>query len=98
MAKHGAEQLIRYDAACRALAEARSVDEVKDIRDQAIAMACYARQAKNRDLEADAVELRMRATRRLDEMRQAQKATVGLNKGGGDHRVGKKPGAKPTLA
>lgn len=90
--------LARYDAACRALAEAVAIDEVKDIRDQAMAMACYARQAKNRDLEADAVELRMRATRRLDEMRQAQKATVGLNKGGGDHRVGKKPGAKPTLA
>src|SRR5215831_21400540 len=48
--------------------------------------------------KADAVELRMRATRRLDEMRQAQQATVGLDNGGGDHRVGKKPGAKPTLA
>jgi N6-adenosine-specific RNA methylase IME4 len=71
-----------YDNACRALAEARSVDEVKDIRDQAIAMAAYARQAKNRDLEADAVEIRMRATRRLDQLRQAQKDSVGLNEGG----------------
>src|SRR5262245_31593326 len=86
----------RYDA-CRALAEARSVDEVKDIRDQAMAMACYARQAKNRDLEADAVELRMRATRRLDEMRQAQKATVGLAKGGGGKHGRKRVAEKPTL-
>jgi len=48
--------LARDDTACRALAEARSVDEVQDVLDTAIAMARYAKQAKNRDLEADAVE------------------------------------------
>jgi hypothetical protein len=78
----GGTSLAIYDTACRALAEARSIDEVKDIRDQAIAMAAYAKQAKNRDLEADAVEIRMRATRRLDQLRQAQKETVGLATGG----------------
>jgi N6-adenosine-specific RNA methylase IME4 len=82
--------LARYDTACRALAEARSVDEVKTIRDKAVAMAVYARQAKNRDLEADAVEIRMRATPRLDQLRVAQKETVGLNRGaaGGGERAG----------
>ena len=46
--------LVKYDAACRALVDARSVDE------------------------ADAVEIRLRATRQLDQLRVAQKETVRL--------------------
>ena len=72
--------LLRYETACQALAEARTVDEAKDIHDKAVAMAAYARLAKNRELEADAIEIRMRATRRMDQMRQAQKQTVGLRR------------------
>jgi N6-adenosine-specific RNA methylase IME4 len=75
-------QLVKYDAACRALAEARSVDEVKDVRDVAMAMKLYAKQAKNRNLEADAFDLRVRAERKLGEMIVSQKETVGLNVGG----------------
>ena len=88
--------LLRYETACQALAEAHTVDEVKDIHDKAVAMAAYARLAKNRELEADAIEIRMRATRRMDQMRQAQKETVGLSAGAGpgERRVTGKPTAR----
>lgn len=94
-------KLARYDAACRALAEARSVDEVREILNVAEAQRAYAIMAKNRNLEADAFEIRKRAERRLGEMMRAQRETVGLAKPGGDmrpeHRVAKKPDAIPTL-
>jgi hypothetical protein len=73
--------LVRYEAACRALAEAKTVDEAKDIRDKAEAMRVYARQANNKGLEIDAAEIRISAERRLGELIKAQKETVGLNRG-----------------
>lgn len=74
--------LVRYDEACRALAAARSVDEVREIRNTADALRVYARQAKNRTLESDAAEIRIRAEHRLGELMAAQRETVGLAKGG----------------
>jgi hypothetical protein len=61
-------QLIKYDAACRAIAECKAIDEVKDWRDRAAALQAYARQAKNKQLEVDSAEIRIRAERRLGQM------------------------------
>lgn len=74
-------ELARYDAACQAVAAAKSVDEVQEIRAQADAMRAYGKQAKNRQLEIDAAEIRIRAERRLGELMEAQKGAVGVARG-----------------
>ena len=93
-------QLVKYDAACLALAEARNVDEVKEISNKAEAMRAYARQAKNKDLEVDAAEIGLRAKRRLGEIIILQKETVGLAKSGPKPEFGSpsEPNRVPTLA
>ncbi|MBZ9973489.1 phage N-6-adenine-methyltransferase [Mesorhizobium sp. BR-1-1-8] len=75
--------LVIYDAAVRALAAAKSVDEVKDWRNKSEAMRAYAKQAKNKQMETDAAEIRIRAERRLGELMAAQRE-IGLLKPGGD--------------
>jgi N6-adenosine-specific RNA methylase IME4 len=75
-----------YERLCRTLAEAldeaRSVSETKNIHDQAAGILEWARRAKNYQVEADAVELRVKAQRVLGKMIEVQKQTVGLNEGG----------------
>jgi N6-adenosine-specific RNA methylase IME4 len=61
-------ELVRYDAMCRAIAEAYEVDEVKDIRDRAIALEHYARQAKNKEALRQCAEIRLRAEIKAGEL------------------------------
>lgn len=83
--------MARYEEACRAVAAAASVDEAKDFRDKSEAMRAYARQAKNKQLEMQAAEIRIRAERRIGELMAAQRDAGALSSGG---RPSEKTGSK----
>lgn len=61
-------RLVHYDAMCQAIMAAHAVDEVKEIRDKALAIEVYAKQAKNVEAETRACEIRLRAERRAGQM------------------------------
>ena len=104
--------LAPYDQARIMLAEAKMIDDVKDILDKAAAMAEYGRRAEDRTLEVNATEIRILAEVRLGEMLLEHETTIGHNRGragagrprlGGTTEEPPKPEAgnpdpRPTLA
>ena len=68
-------QLSVYHNAKNAIAEYKTVDEVKNFRDKALAVEAYAKQANDFELEHDAAIARVRAERKCGELlRDMEKA------------------------
>jgi len=72
--------MVLYETMCKAIAECHRIDEVKDIRDKAVAFEKYSQQAKNKDNERLAKEIRLRAERKCGEI----SAKLPIAKTGGD--------------
>lgn len=91
--------LVKYESACKALAEAKTSFEALAIRNDATVLKAAAKAAKNPQLRIDAEEIEILAERRLGELIRAQKETVGLNRGTLRRGSRKEPrDNKPTLA
>jgi hypothetical protein len=76
------ESLVNYDAMCLAIDRAYEVDEVKDIRDKAVAIQMYARQAHNVEAERRACEIRLRAERKAGQLLQQMEKAKGAREPG----------------
>lgn len=77
-----------YQAAQRALSECSQVDECKDWADKAAALASYARQSEDQELERMAQRIRARAIRRAGELLKQIEPGQGARdgkRGAGDH-------------
>ena len=59
---------MKYDAMIYAIKECEQVDEAKSLRDKAVALAEYYRQAGNTDAERRVSDIRLRAERRVGDL------------------------------
>lgn len=61
-------KLIHYEAARISLKNARRIDEVKEIHDQAMALQAYAKQRNDNEMQQWLSEIKLRATVRIGEI------------------------------
>ncbi len=91
---------MKYEAARTALMECVKIDECKEWADKSQALASYAKQSKNKELEHTAMRIRARAIRRCGELlREVEKATgEHLKRDGGDPLSRKKAADEAGLS
>lgn len=75
--------LVKFDQAYRALQEARTIDEIKEVRDKAEALRLYVKQqGDSLEMQNTCAEIKLRAERRAGELL----AEMPKNSGGGDRK------------
>lgn len=89
--------LAHYDAACRELAAASSIDEVEAVRSKAVALKLYAKQRRDALLMESSTAIVARAKRRLGEVMAEMREAGELPEGRPKKRDGNGP-VLPTLA
>lgn len=88
--------LALYDRMCSAITECVRVDEAKDIRDKALALEAYYRQARNTEAEREAANVRLRAERRVGELlKELARAETPNPEGRNQHEVTSTDGTQP---
>ena len=94
-----AHQLKVFEEARHEIANANTVEQVNRIVALATGLAAAARKATDREMEAEAEVFKFEAERRLGQLMQAQRETVGFNVGTRGSRIkGARVNEKPTLA
>jgi hypothetical protein len=83
-----AKALVNYEAMVAAIDGAHMVDEVKEVRDQAIALASYKQIAQDEDSLRKVQEIRVRAERRAGEILAEMKTAGQRDQGAGGDRKG----------
>lgn len=91
----GASLPARYEAAKVALLECNRIDECKDWGDKMQALASYAKQADDKEMEKTALRIRSRAVRRCGELlKEIESATGAHRKSNGGDTLSRKQAAE----